>query len=413
MIKCYRYIRPRLLPLLACVMLAGCGESTSNPANNTQNLRKLLSIPDNFPEPVFAAQQQPNAVKIELGRFLFYDRNMSFNQTQSCADCHQQDKAFTDGLTTSIGSEGDTHPRNAMSMTNVVYNATNNWANNLITQLHAQSLAVLTNDAPVELGWTTETRIDEITNRFKNVADDPVAGKVDYPALFAEAFPDDPDPVNIFSFTEALAAFGATLISGDSEFDKKSRGEPNAMSEAAIRGEDIFFGERAECFHCHGGFNFSDSVQHAGLKFESRPFHNNGLYNVDADGDGISDGLYPSDNAGLIEFTFKPEDDGKFRAPTLRNIELTGPYMHDGSIETLEDIVAHYERGGRLITIGLNAGDGKLNPNKSSFVSGFVLEPGERMDLVEFLKSLTDMHFVCNPDLSDPFGNIPMHALCP
>lgn len=410
----------RLSPLLAVILLllAGCGggsgdgpgETTAAPAT-VCGTDGRVSLPANFPEPEIPCDNRLNAAKIELGRFLFYDRNLSFNQTQSCADCHQQDRAFSDGLTTSVGSTGSPHPRNAMSLTNVVYNATQNWANDQLTTLDQQSLSVLLNEEPVELGWTGHE--EEIIDRFRSPLNDPAAGLVDYPALFAAAFPDKADPYTVFSFTQALGAFVSTLISGDSEFDREQRGEANSMSDAAKRGRELFFSERLECFHCHGGFNFSDSVDHTGVVFDQAAFHNTGLYNLDTDADGIGDGAFPANNKGIREFTLLPEDEGKFRAPTLRNIALTAPYMHDGSIATLDEVLDHYARGGRLIAAGPYAGDGALNPNKSSLIAGFVLTPDERLDVIAFLESLTDMAFICNADLSDPFGNLPPHPLCP
>ena len=357
-------------------------------------------VPCDFPVPKEQENNPVTSVKVKLGRFLFYDRNLSFNQTQSCADCHQQDKAFADALTVSVGSAGDLHPRNAMSLTNVVYNSTMNWANNQIVNLDQQALAVLLNEEPVELGWSGHET--EILERIAGITSNP-----DYPALFAATFPESADQISIGNVTKALAAFGAIMISGDSEFDKAQRGEPNSFSDAARRGRDLFFGERLECFHCHSGFNFSDSVDHSGIKFTQASFHNNGLYNLDGKG------LYPADNHGLREFTLQAADEGKFRAPSLRNIALTAPYMHDGSIATLDEVIDHYARGGRLITTGPNAGDGALNPNKSSLINGFLITADERLDLIAFLESLTDWKFICRDDLSDPFGNIPKHPLCP
>jgi cytochrome c peroxidase len=222
--------------------------------------------------------------------------------------------------------------------------------------------------------------------------------------MFADAFPEASATITLETVVKAYAAFGSIMVSGDSEFDREKRGEANTMSEAAKRGRELFFGERLECFHCHGGFNFSDSVD-----------HNNALYNIDGDGDGIGDGLYPANNHGLREFTLLPEDEGKFRAPTLRNIALTAPYMHDGSIATLDEVIDHYARGGReILPPDPNAGDGALSPNNTSgFINGFVITADERLDLIEFFNSLTDWTFVCREDLSDPFVNVPRHAMCP
>lgn len=395
----------RMMTLLMLISVAACSSSGSDSASSVHTAN--LDIPANFPPPRLPDNIPITDEKIKLGRFLFYDRNMSFNQTQSCGDCHQQDKAFTDGLTTSIGSEGAIHPRNAMGLANIIYNGTQNWANNAITDLDDQALAVLLNEEPIELGWSGREQL--IADRFKLVHTGVLPGgeDIDYPALFAAAFPEKPQPVDLNSFIQALAAFGTTMISGDSEFDKFQRGEANTMSDAAKRGLELFNSERLDCFHCHIGFNFSDNIDHDNLPFTQHTFHNNGLYNIGGNGD------YPPDNQGLFEFTLNASDKGKFKPPTLRNIELTAPYMHDGSLATLDDVLEHYRRGGTLTAAGPNAGDGALNPNKSEFVDSFAITANEKLDVIEFFKSLTDWNFICKQTLSDPFGNIPMHPNCP
>ena len=408
----------RICCILASLALAGCSSGSSEDAEEVSKSvfgecgsGAAVELPCGFPFPNEDAEAPLTVDQIALGRLLFYDRNMSFNQTQSCADCHLQEKAFADGLTVSIGSEGHAHSRNAMTMTNVVYNGTMNWANNQVITLEQQALAVITNEDPVELGWAGRESV--MLARLQSPATNDYDGTAlastppDYPSLFAKAFPDEIDAISMSTFTRAIAAFGSTFISGDSDFDKENRGEENSMTDEAKRGRELFFSERFECFHCHAGFNFTDSVDHDGLQFTQQGFHNNALYNLDGNG------LYPSDNHGLREFTLRPEDEGKFRAPTLRNIALTAPYMHDGSIATLGEVIDHYARGGRLISSGSNAGDGALNPLKSGFVTGFVISPDESLDMITFLQSLTDWKFICRDDLSDPFGIIQKNAMCP
>lgn len=418
------------ISLLASLVLAGCSGSSSDSSSVTSqgfvsavygecSSGAEVELPCGFPIPRETISNPLSAEKIALGRLLFYDRNMSFNQTQSCGDCHLPEKAFTDGRNIAIGSAGDPHARNAMSMTNVVYNSTMNWANNQIINLEQQALAVLFNEAPIELGWAGHET--EILNRLKTPSLADYAGTLfaaaapDYPTLFANAFPEEAEKISLNTVTKALAAFGSTMISGDAEFDKEQRGEPNTMSAAAKNGRELFFNERLECFHCHGGFNFSDSIDHSGVQFTQNSFHNNALYNIGCfnKDDDACNGDYPLDNPGLKDFTLLAADEGKFRAPTLRNIELTAPYMHDGSIATLDEVIDHYERGGRIIPAGPNAGDGTLNPNRDGLINGFVITPNERLDLIEFFKSLTDWKFICRDDLSDPFGNVNKHPMCP
>ena len=161
--------------------------------------------------------------------------------------------------------------------------------------------------------------------------------------------------------------------------------------------QTLFFSEKTECFHCHGGFNFTDSSTHTSSRIESVGFHNNGLYNI---GDN---GGYPPGNTGLHDMTGKRRDMGRFKAPTLRNISLTAPYMHDGSIESLDAVLDHYQQGGRQIREGPYSGDGSRNPYKSVFVRAFELEETERADLLAFLDALTDRSVLTNPRFSNPF----------
>ena len=159
---------------------------------------------------------------------------------------------------------------------------------------------------------------------------------------------------------------------------------------------ELFFSERLECFHCHGGFNFTDSTTHANARIDRIGFHNTGLYNIDGEG------AYPSDNTGLYDMTGARRDMGRFKAPTLRNIAVTAPYMHDGSAATLEEVIEHYARGGRLIEEGPFAGDGRRNPFKSEFIRGFVLSDSEREELMAFLDSLTDESLLTDSRWSNP-----------
>ena len=169
------------------------------------------------------------------------------------------------------------------------------------------------------------------------------------------------------------------------------------MSPGAIRGMGLFFSEKTECFHCHGGFNFTDSSTHANAIIDSVGFHNNGLYNTDGNG------AYPPGNTGLHDLTGERRDMGRFKAPTLRNVAVTAPYMHDGSIATLEEVLDHYLAGGRTIAEGPLAGDGSRNPYKSVFIRQFELDDGQRADLLAFLHALTDRSVLRNPAFSNPF----------
>jgi cytochrome c peroxidase len=344
-------------------------------------------LPAGFPEPYVPVNNPMSAAKVELGRHLFYDERLSHNQTMACASCHEQARAFTDGKAKGEGSTGHVLPRSAMSLANVAYFSIYTWANPKLADLETQALVPLFADFPLELGAQQDTA--EILARF---AADP-----DYPAMFAAAFPDDDNPFTTERIVQAISSFERTLISGDAPYDRFVYAlDDDALSPAAQRGMALFFGERAECYHCHAGPNFSTSFRSATSEAGPPDFQNNGLYNLDPAG------AYPPGNGGLFEFTGDPRDQGKFRVPSLRNIAVTAPYMHDGSLATLADVVDHYAAGGTVTPAGPNAGDGRNNPNKSPLVRPFDLAADERADLVAFLESLTDEQFLSDPRFAAP-----------
>jgi len=216
--------------------------------------------------------------------------------------------------------------------------------------------------------------------------------------MFAAAFPDADDPFTWDNVKMAITTFERTLVSGDSTYDRALRGTAT-LTASEQRGMDLFFGERAECHHCHNGINMADQQQWVGSFDERLLFHNTGLYNVGGTG------AYPEPNTGVHEITGKASDMGAFRAPTLRNIAKTAPYMHDGSIATLREVVDFYADGGREIASGPNAGDGRTNPHKDGLIAGNDLDTSERDDLVAFLNTLTDERFLTDPAFSDPFAS--------
>ena len=244
---------------------------------------------------------------------------MSGNGKQSCASCHQQRLAFTDGKARAVGSTGEMHPRGAMSLVNVIFSKALTWSNPAMTSLEEQALTPMFGDHPVELGVTPAF--------LKILRSDPV-----YARLFPQAFPEDSDPITILNVTRALASFERTILSARSPYDRYHYGgEDNAVSPAAKRGEIVFFSQPLACFTCHGGFNFSDSR-----------FHHN------------------------------------IKTPTLRNVAVTAPYMHDGRYATLAEAVDH-----ETADVHLSAQD--------------------RADLVAFLESLTDEELLRDPRFGSPW----------
>lgn len=350
-------------------------------------VNELLRLPPGFPVPVIPEDNPLTREKVELGRRLFYDKRLSLNETQSCATCHDQSKGFAEDIAQSVGSTGEIHPRNSMGLTNVAYLNVLTWGNPVMDVLERQILAPMFGTQPIELGFPDG---DPLVARLKTI---PI-----YVDAFADAYPGDEDPITLENIVFAITSFERTLISGRSPFDRwLYGGESDAISESAKRGYELFNGHPFECFHCHNTFNFADSVM-----WEGNPttplFHNTGLYNVGGNG------AYPEPNTGIHEITQNPRDMGRFRAPTLRNIAVTAPYMHDGSIATLSEVLDHYAAGGRTISEGPYAGDGSQNPYKSEFITGFPLDAQDRADLIAFLESLTDEEFLTDPAFSDPWA---------
>jgi cytochrome c peroxidase len=336
---------------------------------DTSDERPLpYDVPSYFPRPLLPDDNFPTVEKIELGRVLFADKRLSENQTQACASCHLADKGFADGKATPLGSTGDVVPRNAMALGNVAWASTLTWANPVLETLEAQALVPLFADHPnpIELGIATS--VDEVEGRLR--AD---AAMVE---LFAAAFGDAEDAITIDNAVKAIASYERSLVSGDTAYDRYfNGGDSEALTDLEKQGLQLFFSERTECYHCHGGAFFTSSTTSEASVVTESGYENNGLYDVDAEG-------VASVHLGLANLTGAPRDRGRFKVPTLRNIALTGPYMHDGSLRTLEDVVAHYAKGG--------SGSERQN----DLVHELDLTADEQRALVAFLRALTDDAFV-------------------
>jgi len=374
--------------LLIALLGSACGGGPS--IDEELELRSVLGVPDRLEVPAVPSSNRPTTEKIELGRYLFYDPRLSGNGTQSCSTCHLQDHAFADGKKTPTGSTGQVLRRNSPGLVNAAYQSTLTWANNGLLELEDQLMVPIRGDNPVELG-VSDGNVAQVMARFD--------GDPRYVALFAAAFPGSRSGANVDKIVLALASFCRSLLSGDSVHDRYLAGDRTALTEQQRRGLALFNGERFECFHCHSGSNLTTSYRDFDSTSESTayPFFNNGLYNVDGTGS------YPLGDQGLYEVTLNLADRGRFRPPSLRNVALTAPYMHDGSIATLRDVVKHYAAGGRVITDGPWAGDGRLSPLKSPLVRGFTVTEEEIDDVLSFLQSMTDESILHDPRLANPF----------
>jgi cytochrome c peroxidase len=354
-----------LLPLWLGLLLPGVRAAGPESAGSY-----VWHLPKGFPEPRVPADNPMTEAKVELGRYLFYDKRMSVNRQSSCATCHKQELAFTDGRPQAIGATGEKHPRSAMSLVNVAYGTVLTWSNPGAKALEQQALLPMFAEVPIELGMRPGDAF------LPAVRSDP-----QYQRLFKNAFPDTDEPYTILNVSKAIACFERSIISARSPYDRYHYlGADDAISSSARRGEILFFSQTLSCFRCHGGFNFSDntsSAAHAG----DAEFHNTGL-------------VYTAPNVGIFEFTKDPKDIGKFSAPTLRNIAVTAPYMHDGSIASLAGVLDHYAAGG---------GAGRNNPLKDLLIAGFTISTQDKADLSEFLKSLTDEAVLHDPAFANPW----------
>jgi cytochrome c peroxidase len=285
----------------------------------------------NFPE-----DNPPTAEKVELGRLLYFDERLSADDTVSCATCHHPEKGWGDNAEVSTGIKGQKGARSAPTAVNSTYMLSQFW-DGRAKNLEDQSKGPLIN--PIEMGNPNH---DAVVEKIKKIPG--------YQPLFQKAFGEGP---NIDNIAKAIASFERTTLGGNSPFDRYQNGDLKAMSEAEIRGKDLFFG-KANCTQCHVGFNFSDS-----------DFHNLGV--------GMNK---PKPDLGRFDFTKKEEDKGAFKTPTVRDITRTAPYMHDGSQKTLEEVVEFYDKGG------------EPNPRLDFRMVKLNLTAQEKADLVSFMKAL-------------------------
>lgn len=274
-------------------------------------------LPPGFPPPPVPADNPMSVEKVELGRRLFHDPRLSGNGTVSCASCHFETLAFSDGRALSPGATGQPTHRNAPGLLNLAWMSTYTWANPALSSLERQAEVPLFGDDPVEMGVTDANRAEVLT-RLSTVSD--------YPAMFRAAFPQRPSPMDFTAVIQSLAAFQRSLVSPPSRYDRFVAGQ-DELGQQERQGMALFFGEGG-CAQCHGDFNFSDHVAGQPVRFHDAAIH------------GVSDTAFP--NRGLFELTGSPADRNHFRAPSLRHIAQTAPYMHDGRYPDLKTVLFEY-----------------------------------------------------------------------
>lgn len=352
--------RSKVKILLVPILFWGISACNTDPEEVTYDPTPYqLEIPEGLPpmDP-FIPEDNPMTVEgVELGRKLFYEPLLSGDGTQSCATCHPQESGFADPNRFSIGIDGSVGNRNAMALINLGWNQFGFFWDGRAETLEEQALEPINNPLEMKSSWP------EVEARLNN--------HPEYPELFKQAF--DVDHIDSTTVTKAIAQFERTLISGNSRFDRWYNRQEIQLTDQELRGFTLYTTEAADCFHCHG----------LGGLITDNQFHNNGL-DVDFSAD-----------EGRYLVTGDPADKGKFRTPTLRNIELTAPYMHDGRFFTLEEVVDHYSEhvtaSETLDPLMELVGDG-----------GAQLSQQEKEDLIAFLKTFTDPSFVQNAAFSDP-----------
>lgn len=347
-----------------------------SPANKSDE-NNLLGLP---PVPVPANNPQTPA-KIELGDKLFHDKRFSVDGTVSCAKCHDDKLAFTDNLVVSVGHNGLTGTRNAPTVLNAAFNKSQFW-DGREPDLEGQSKQPLIN--PVEHGLANYEPILEIVRKDSY-----------YTAAFQAVFGVSSDKVTIDHIAKAIASFERTLVSGNSPFDRYYfKGQTDTMTDAQIRGFNLFIGQ-GRCVSCH-------VIEQDQALFTDGRFHNIGvgINQIQQDVPRLTKAFLEAKNQGgnvdvmvlsdkksseLGRFAVTDELNqiGAFKTPTLRNVELTAPYMHDGSLKTLKDVMNHYNNGG--VT---KAGD-RVNDFLSGGIRPLNLTDAQLEDLVAFMKALT------------------------
>ncbi|PHN05772.1 cytochrome-c peroxidase [Flavilitoribacter nigricans] len=325
----------------------------------------VLELADWMGEPIIPADNPLTKDGVALGRMLFYDPIVSSDSTMSCASCHAPDLGFTDGTAFSTGVEGRQTTRSSMPLFNLAYNPNGFFWDGRSPSMEDQALHPIMDRVELNEDW------ENVVRKFQR--------HPDYPQRFRKAFGiERTSEITKELAVKALAQFERTLISQDSRFDRVVYRNEGWLTDSEQRGKDLFYVEPSlvdhpGCSHCHGGVNFTDFS-----------FRNNGIDSVATLND------FPDKGLGAV--TGRVYDNGRFKVPSLRNIELTAPYMHDGRFATLEEVLDHYKTGGH----GVENEDPNIVP--------FTLTGSQKQDLIAFLRTLTDTTFIKNPAYANPFN---------
>lgn len=352
------------------ILIASCKDDDPKPTVIDAIPDTVINFvsPPYFPEFIQPASNPLTKRGLELGRMLFYDPILSSDSTIACASCHNPTYSFADNKKYSVGVDGAVGDMQSMALINLAWQKKFFW-NGRASSLEEQALGPINN--PIEMHETSENVVKKLK------------AHKDYPKRFRSAF--GTDNITPELIARAIAQFERTLISNGSKFDEYPAKQTAIFTDALeFEGFQVFFNERGQCFHCHGGggtflAHNLDTI-----------FRNNGL---------LSDAQMTG--KGLYQVTGLTNDQGKFKVPTLRNIELTGPYMHDGRFNTLEEVVEFYSSGiqqNQNLDINFTK-----NPDRLDQYGGLGLSTREKQALVKFLKTFTDTSYIHNPNFKNPF----------
>lgn len=343
----------------------------------------VWSLPAWLPPPPVPADNPMSVAKVELGRRLFFDQKLSGPSYISCSSCHVPEHAFSDPRHPSVGVGGDKIRRRAPSLANVGYRETLTWADHGLTRLEDQARRPLFTASPPEMEATGHE--GSVVDRFEHDST--------YRRLFAEAFPDKAGKVDFDQIIKALSAYQRSLVSFTTPYERfRFNGERDALADAAQRGERLFFDAKLGCAACHAGATFGPLASKLLPGAAPTVYANTGLYDVDGKG------AYRPIDRGLLERSELREDMGRFRAPSLRDVAKRAPYMHDGSVASLEAVIDRYAAGAPTL-----AAADKFSPLKDARLRGFTISTAERGDLIAFLRALSDDAFAADERHGSPF----------
>ena len=347
-------------PFLAVVLIViGCKKDPiTTPIPSGPN-PYTLKQPSNFVPPFIPADNPMTVEGIRLGRHLFYEKRMSIDNTVSCATCHVQTSNFSFPLPKGQGVNGNT-PNSVMIQSNLAWQKHYLW-NGSAASIEEVALATITDH--IEMNSTWEISLGKIS------------GEPKYIKMYEDAF--GPNAITAENSAKAIAQFVRTFVSADSKFDRYQRGEVQ-FTESEALGYEIFNNETGDCFHCHGDLTTGNLFG----AFGDLQFSNNGIDSV----------LTP--NSGYEFVSGDSLDRGKFKIPSLRNVEYSFPYMHDGRFATLQDVLEHYNMGGHITYT--------IDPNMKAAGIGRNWTQTQKDGLLDFLKTLSDNSFIADTSFSDP-----------